>query len=47
MKFARRIYRRLAHAFPHEFKLAYGVEMMQLGENYVPEPRPKTDPRAA
>jgi PleD family two-component response regulator len=22
-------------------------EMMQLGENYVPEPRPKTDPRAA
>ena len=37
MKFARRIYRRLAHAFPHEFKLAYGVEMMQLGEDAMEE----------
>jgi len=32
---ALRIYRRLAHAFPHEFKLAYGPEMMQLGEDAV------------
>jgi hypothetical protein len=31
MNFAWRIYRRLAQAFPHEFKLAYGTGMMQLG----------------
>jgi macrolide transport system ATP-binding/permease protein len=37
MNFALRIYRRLAHAFPHEFKLAYGTEMMQLGEDVVEE----------
>jgi predicted permease len=37
MNFALRIYRRLAHAFPHEFKLAYGTEMMQLGEDVVDE----------
>ena len=29
------IYRRLARAFPHEFKMAYGVEVMQLGEDVV------------
>jgi hypothetical protein len=29
------IYRRLAQAFPHEFKLAYGTEMMQLGEDVM------------
>jgi macrolide transport system ATP-binding/permease protein len=33
--FALRIYRRLAQAFPHEFKLAYGPEMLQLGEDVV------------
>ena len=33
MNFAWRIYRRLAQAFPHEFKLAYGTEVMQLGED--------------
>jgi putative ABC transport system permease protein len=33
--FALRIYRRLAQAFPLEFKLAYGPEMMQLGEDCV------------
>src|SRR5271168_398131 len=33
--FALRIYRRLAQAFPLEFKLAYGPEMMQLGEDSV------------
>jgi hypothetical protein len=35
MNFALRIYRRLAQAFPHEFKMAYGDEVMQLGEDVV------------
>jgi predicted permease len=35
MNFAWRIYRRLARAFPHEFKLVYGAEVMQLGEDVV------------
>jgi macrolide transport system ATP-binding/permease protein len=35
MKFAWRIYRRLAQAFPHEFKLAYGPEVTQLGQDVV------------
>ncbi|MGB9460736.1 MAG: ABC transporter permease [Candidatus Acidiferrum sp.] len=35
MNFAWRIYRRLAQAFPHEFKLAYGADVMQLGEDVV------------
>jgi macrolide transport system ATP-binding/permease protein len=37
MNFAWRVYRRLAQAFPHEFKLAYGAEVMQLGEDVVIE----------
>src|SRR5271166_2376743 len=37
MNLAWRIYRRLAHAFPHEFKMAYGTEVEQLGENVVKE----------
>ena len=37
MNFARRIYRWLAQAFPHEFKLAYGTEVTQLGEDVVEE----------
>jgi macrolide transport system ATP-binding/permease protein len=37
MNFAWRIYRRLAQAFPHEFKLAYGPEVLQLGEDVVEE----------
>jgi predicted permease len=37
MNFAWRIYRRLAQAFPHEFKLAYGEEVTQLGEDVVEE----------
>jgi len=37
MNFAWRIYRRLVQAFPHEFKLAYGTEVMQLGEDVVDE----------
>jgi len=32
-----RIYRRLALAFPHEFQLAFGAEVMQLGEDVVEE----------
>ena len=32
MNFAERIYRRLAQAFPHEFKMAFGDEMLQAGE---------------
>jgi predicted permease len=37
MNFALRIYRRLAEAFPHEFKLVYGAEIVQLGEDVVEE----------
>jgi hypothetical protein len=35
MSFAWRIYRRQAQAFPHEFKVAYGAEVLQLGEDVV------------
>jgi len=35
MNFAVRIYRWLAQAFPHEFKLSYGAEVTQLGEDVV------------
>ena len=35
MSTALKIYRRLAKAFPHEFKLAYGTEVLQLGEDMV------------
>jgi predicted permease len=35
MNLALRIYRWLAEAFPHEFKLVYGAEVMQLGEDVV------------
>jgi len=37
MNFALRIYRRLAEAFPHEFKLVYGADVVQLGEDVVVE----------
>ncbi len=37
MNFALRLYHRLARAFPHEFKLAYGTEMTQLGDDVVNE----------
>src|SRR5271155_2596848 len=37
MNFAWHIYRKLAQAFPHEFKMAYGAEVMQLGEDVVDE----------
>jgi macrolide transport system ATP-binding/permease protein len=32
MNFAWRIYQRLAQAFPHEFKMAFGDDMLQAGE---------------
>ena len=35
MNLALRFYRWLARAFPHEFKLAYGPELAQLGEDVV------------
>ncbi|HTW48263.1 MAG TPA: ADOP family duplicated permease [Acidobacteriaceae bacterium] len=35
MTIAWRIYRSLAEAFPHEFKMAYGDEMMQAGEDVM------------
>ena len=37
MNFALRIYRRLAEAFPQEFKMVYGTEVMQAGEDAVEE----------
>ena len=37
MNFALRMYLRLAEAFPHEFKLLYGADVMQLGEDVVEE----------
>src|ERR1035438_9045826 len=35
MNIAWPIYRRLAAAFPHEFKLAFGSEMLQAGEDAI------------
>jgi macrolide transport system ATP-binding/permease protein len=35
MRFASRIYRRLAEAFPHEFQIAYGAEITGLAEDVV------------
>ena len=35
LNFAWRTYRRLAQSFPHEFKLAYGADVMRLGEDSV------------
>jgi predicted permease len=37
MNFALRIYLRLAEAFPHEFKLVYGADVRQLGQDLVRE----------
>jgi len=37
MKLALRIYRWLAEAFPHEFKLVYGQDQLRLGEDVVAE----------
>ncbi len=35
MNFTKRIYRRLAQAFPHEFNLVYGEEVMRAGEEVI------------
>ncbi len=35
MRFTLWLYTVLAHAFPHEFKLLYGADMIQLGEDVV------------
>ena len=35
MRFAMRLYRALARAFPHEFQVLYGADMLQLGEDVV------------
>lgn len=35
MNLALNLYRRLAHAFPHEFKVMYGADVIQLGEDIV------------
>jgi len=37
MSFALRMYRRLANAFPHEFKMVYGTEVAELGEEVIEE----------
>ncbi len=37
MRLAMWLYRALARAFPHEFKMAYGAEVIQLGEDVVQE----------
>lgn len=35
IRFCLRIYRRLARAFPHEFQIMYGADVVQLGEDAV------------
>ncbi|HLK69702.1 MAG TPA: ABC transporter permease [Bryobacteraceae bacterium] len=35
MRWVTRLYGALARAFPHEFKVAYGADMIQLGEDIV------------
>ena len=35
MKFMMRLYRALARAFPHEFQVVYGADVIQLGEDIV------------
>ncbi len=35
MKFGMRLYRWLARAFPHEFKIVYGADVLQLSEDIV------------
>ncbi len=37
VKFCLWIYRRLARAFPHEFQMIYGTDVIQLGEDSVEE----------
>jgi predicted permease len=35
IQFCLRIYRRLARAFPHEFQMIYGADVVQLGEDTI------------
>jgi macrolide transport system ATP-binding/permease protein len=37
MNLTSQIYRQLAQAFPHEFKLAYGTDVMRLGDDVMEE----------
>jgi predicted permease len=37
IRFCLEIYRRLARAFPHEFQIVYGAEVVQLGEDAIEE----------
>ncbi|MGA3202867.1 MAG: ABC transporter permease, partial [Bryobacteraceae bacterium] len=37
IRFCLGIYRRLARAFPHEFQIVYGAEVVQLGEDAIEE----------
>jgi predicted permease len=37
IRFCLLIYRRLARAFPHEFQMVYGTEVVQLGEDAIEE----------
>jgi predicted permease len=37
IQFCLRIYRRLARAFPHEFQVVYGDDVVQLGEDAIDE----------
>ena len=34
---SRWLYRRLAYAFPHEFQIVYGTDVIRLGEDVVDE----------
>ena len=37
IRFCLKIYQRLARAFPHEFQMVYGADVVQLGEDIVEE----------
>ena len=37
IRFCLAVYRRLARAFPHEFQMVYGAEVVQLGEDAIEE----------
>lgn len=44
MNFAMRLYRVLARAFPHEFKVVYGADVIQLGEDIVEDVAKRNGP---
>ncbi len=37
IRFCLAVYRRLARAFPHEFQMVYGADVVQLGEDAIEE----------